>query len=184
METDRKAKKKLSLSSQILIAMGLGIVVGIFFGEYCAFLQIFGDAFIKLLQITILPYITISMILGIGGLTTDQAKIMARKAGILMLIFWAISFIMVLLLPLSFDVHIGDTLHCWFALPTDWSAEQALAVHDTLQALLQALWDHYETPLWNLLAAEAELAASTPPATPQATDTDTPADPSDDPIPF
>jgi Na+/H+-dicarboxylate symporter len=102
MGKDKKAKKKLSLSSQILIAMGLGIGAGVFFGDYCAFLKIFGDAFIKLLQITILPYITISMILGIGGLTPDQAKLMARKAGILMLIFWAISFVMVLLLPLSF----------------------------------------------------------------------------------
>lgn len=102
MGNDSKAKKKLSLSSQILIAMGLGIVAGVFFGEYCAFLKIFGDAFIKLLQITILPYITISMISGIGGLTPDQAKLMARKAGILMLLFWAISFAMVLLLPLSF----------------------------------------------------------------------------------
>lgn len=82
--------------------MVLGIVVGIFFGEYCAFLKILGDAFIKLLQITILPYITISLILGIGGLTPDQAKIMARKAGLLILVFWGISFVMVLLLPLSF----------------------------------------------------------------------------------
>jgi Na+/H+-dicarboxylate symporter len=60
METNQKQKKKLSLSAQILIGMSLGLVVGIFFGEYCAFLQIIGDAFIKLLQMTILPYIRIS----------------------------------------------------------------------------------------------------------------------------
>jgi len=102
MATNEKQKKKLSLSSQILIGMGLGLVVGIFFGEYCAFLQIIGDAFIKLLQITILPYIILSMILGIGGLTADQAKLMAKKAGVLLLLFWGISFVMVLLLPLSF----------------------------------------------------------------------------------
>ena len=58
-----------------------------FFGEYCAFLQIICNAFIKLLQITILPYIMVSMILGIGGLTADQAKLMVKKAGILMLLF-------------------------------------------------------------------------------------------------
>jgi Na+/H+-dicarboxylate symporter len=102
METNQKQKKKLSLSAQILIGMSLGLVVGIFFGEYCAFLQIIGDAFIKLLQMTILPYIIISMILGLGGLTFDQAKLMAKKAGVLMLLFWGISFVMVLLLPLSF----------------------------------------------------------------------------------
>ena len=48
---------------------------------------IFGNAFIKLLQITILPYICVSMILGIGGLTAGQAKLMAQKAGILLLLF-------------------------------------------------------------------------------------------------
>jgi Na+/H+-dicarboxylate symporter len=87
MNTDNRKKKKLSLSSQIMIGMGLGFGVGIFFGEYCAFLQIIGNAFIKLLQITILPYIIVSMILGIGGLTVDQAKLMVKKAGILMLLF-------------------------------------------------------------------------------------------------
>ena len=85
-----------------MIAMGLGIVAGVLFGDYCGFLQIFGDAFIKLLQMTILPYITVSMILGIGGLTLEQAKLLAKKAGILMLLFWGLSFVMVLLLPFSF----------------------------------------------------------------------------------
>jgi Na+/H+-dicarboxylate symporter len=98
----KEAKKKLSLSAKIMIGMGLGFAAGIFFGEYCAFLQIIGNAFIQLLQITILPYITFSMILGIGGLTSDQAKLMAKKAGLLLLLFWGISFVMVLLLPLSF----------------------------------------------------------------------------------
>ncbi len=102
MNANEKPKQKLSLSSQILIGMGLGLFAGIFFGEYCAFLQIIGDAFIKLLQITILPYIIVSMIVGIGGLTADQAKLMAKKAGLLLLLFWGISFLMVLLLPLSF----------------------------------------------------------------------------------
>ncbi|MFC1858287.1 cation:dicarboxylate symporter family transporter [Thermodesulfobacteriota bacterium] len=102
METDKKQKKKLSLSSQILIGMGLGIAAGIFFGEYCAPLQIIGDAFIQLLQMTILPYITFSMIVGIGGLTLDQAKMLAQKAGVLLLLFWAISLAIVLLLPLTF----------------------------------------------------------------------------------
>ena len=76
MDTANKKKKKLSLSAKIMIGMGLGLGVGIFFGEYVGFLQIIGNAFIKLLQMTILPYIIVSMILGIGGLTADQAKLM------------------------------------------------------------------------------------------------------------
>ena len=102
MAEEEKQKQKLSLSAKIMIGMGLGIVVGVFFGEYCGFLEIIGSAFIKLLQMTILPYITVSMIIGIGGLTSNQAKLMAKKAGILLLLFWGISFVIVLLLPLSF----------------------------------------------------------------------------------
>ena len=99
---EKEEKKKISLSSQILIGMGFGILAGLFFGEYCAFLQIIGDAFIQLLQITILPYIMFSMILGIGGLTLDQAKLLAKKAGALLLLFWGIALVIVLLMPLAF----------------------------------------------------------------------------------
>jgi Na+/H+-dicarboxylate symporter len=93
---------RLTFSTQVLIGFVLGILCGIFFGEYCQFLQIVGNAFIKLLQITILPYITVSLILGIGGLNYEQAKILAIKAGKLLLLFWGILFAIVLLLPVSF----------------------------------------------------------------------------------
>ena len=102
MEKESKKRKKLSLSAQIMIAIVLGLAAGVFFGEYCSFLAVIGTAFIKLLQMTILPYITVSLILGIGGLTLQQARLLARKAGLLLLLFWAIAFVMVLLLPLSF----------------------------------------------------------------------------------
>jgi len=102
MNKSRDKRFRLSLSTSILIGVVLGVVCGIFFGEYCASVQIFGDVFIKLLQMTILPYIIVSLILGIGGLTYDQAKMIAVKAGVLLLLFWAISFAIVLLIPLSF----------------------------------------------------------------------------------
>jgi Na+/H+-dicarboxylate symporter len=82
--------------------MAAGIACGIFFGEYCGFLQFFGDAFIKLLQITILPYIFVSLIQGLGGLTFNQARQLAIKAGALLLVFWLIVFAVILLMPLSF----------------------------------------------------------------------------------
>jgi Na+/H+-dicarboxylate symporter len=93
---------QMSLSTKILIGLVSGLICGLFFGEYCGFLQLFGDAFIRLLQITILPYITISLILGIGGMTLEQAKTLSVKAGILLLLFWVLSFFIVLIMPLSF----------------------------------------------------------------------------------
>ena len=80
MKEENKRRLRLSLSTMILIGLGLGIACGIFFGEYCGFLSIIGDAFIQLLQMTILPYIIASLILGIGGLSYKQAKLLALKA--------------------------------------------------------------------------------------------------------
>ena len=102
MTEEKKKKFRPSLSTLILIGLVLGILCGIFFGEYCGFLKIFGDGFIQLLQMTILPYILVSLILGIGRMTFQEAKLMAAKAGILLLIFWGISFFIVLVMPLSF----------------------------------------------------------------------------------
>ena len=102
MLTATQPRRKLSLSSWILIAMAAGILCGIFFGEYCAFLQVFGDAFIKLLQITILPYIFVSLMQGLGGLSYNQARQLAIRAGVLLLLFWAIVFAVIVLMCLSF----------------------------------------------------------------------------------
>jgi Na+/H+-dicarboxylate symporter len=98
----KNKKLRFSLSTNILIGMFLGIACGIFFGEKVAFLQVAGNAFIKLLQMTILPYILVSLVNGIGGLTYAQAKELAKKGGLLLLLFWAIAFAMILLIPLSF----------------------------------------------------------------------------------
>ena len=102
MTEEKKKRFRFSLSTNILIGLLLGVITGLFFGEYCRHLQIVGDAFIKLLQMSILPYIVVSIIAGIGGLSFDQAKALARKAGALLLLFWAVGFFIILVLPLAF----------------------------------------------------------------------------------
>jgi Na+/H+-dicarboxylate symporter len=54
----------MSLATRALIGFGIGS--GIFFGEIIAPVGIVGDAFIGLLQMTVLPYVTVSLILGLG----------------------------------------------------------------------------------------------------------------------
>ena len=39
-------------------------------------------------------------------------------------------------------------------LPDHWTPEQALAVHEALEALLGAVWAHYGPQMQQLLAAE------------------------------
>ena len=95
-------KKRLSLSTSIFIGLGLGIVCGIFLGEYCRFLDVVGGIFIGLLQMSILPYLVVSLIVGIGSLTIDKAKLLGAKGGIWLLLLWVVGIVVILAMPLAF----------------------------------------------------------------------------------
>ncbi|MFD2208546.1 cation:dicarboxylate symporter family transporter [Virgibacillus halophilus] len=63
-------KMKLSLASQIFIGLVLGIIVGgIFYGNETAqnFLQPFGDLFIRLIKMIVVPIVLSSIIVAIAG---------------------------------------------------------------------------------------------------------------------
>ena len=51
-EAPAQKTPRLSLSAQVFIAMGLGIAAGLFFGELIAPVQVVGEIFIGLLQMT------------------------------------------------------------------------------------------------------------------------------------
>lgn len=82
---------KLSLSAQVFIALGLGILAGLFFGELIAPVQIVGEIFIGLLQMTVLPYILVALIAGIGKLNYREMRLMAAQGGRFVLLFWVIA---------------------------------------------------------------------------------------------
>ncbi len=93
---------RIRLTTQILIGLVLGAAAGLFFGEIVAPLKFVGDAFIKLLQITVIPYIVVALITGLGRLSYDEVKELATKGGVVLLLLWAVGIVLVLLLPLSF----------------------------------------------------------------------------------
>ena len=47
----------MSLATQILLGLLLGIGTGLFVEEPMGFLSVVGDAYISLLQMTVLPYV-------------------------------------------------------------------------------------------------------------------------------
>jgi Na+/H+-dicarboxylate symporter/ABC-type amino acid transport substrate-binding protein len=102
MSEQIKRKFRLGLSEYILMGFVLGILCGFTFGEYCSVLKIYGDVYLKLLQMSILPYITVTLIAGIGRLTFSDAKVFAVKGGLLFLLFWGIAFFIILTMPLTF----------------------------------------------------------------------------------
>jgi proton glutamate symport protein len=59
---------KLKVHTQILIAIVLGVIVGVLLGEKAAHIKIVGDLFIRLLKAIIIPLILASMVAGIVSL--------------------------------------------------------------------------------------------------------------------
>jgi Na+/H+-dicarboxylate symporter/ABC-type amino acid transport substrate-binding protein len=92
----------MSLSRQIIVGLALGVITGVFFGERVAFLQVGAEIYVKLLQMTVLPYVTVSLISGLGRLDLAQAKALGLKAGAVMAVLWAIALGAVFLFPLTF----------------------------------------------------------------------------------
>lgn len=95
-------RSRLGLGGQVLIGLVLGLALGIFLGEMAGSLQIVGDAFIMLLQITVIPYIMVSLITALGRLTLDEARSLGLKAGGVLLLLWGVGVAAVLLTPLAF----------------------------------------------------------------------------------
>ena len=48
--------------NRIFAGLALGVGCGVMFGEWCQYLRIFGDAYVGLLQMTVLPYLVVALI--------------------------------------------------------------------------------------------------------------------------
>lgn len=66
------------------------------------FLRPAGDAFIQLLQMTVLPFVTVSLVTGFGRLSPGEAWLLARRAGGFLLLLWGLALLVVLAMPLAF----------------------------------------------------------------------------------
>jgi Na+/H+-dicarboxylate symporter len=102
MNDQVKNKRGISLSTQILIGLAFGLFVGVFFGEKASVLAIVGKAHIGLIQMSILPYMVVSLMLGIGSLSYEKAGNLAITGGIVLVASWFLAFTIVFLMPLAF----------------------------------------------------------------------------------
>ncbi len=92
----------MTLATRVLLGLALGVLVGLFFGPEVGFLGPIGDAFIRLLQMTVLPYIMVSLIGGLGTLSYTMAGRLARSAGGFLLVLWGMALLTVLVAPLAY----------------------------------------------------------------------------------
>ena len=87
--------------SLIFGALFLGISLGLFLGEITAPLKVIGDVYVGLLQMTVLPYIVVSLIASIGRLTVAEGKILAKVGILVLLSLWGIGAVVVVLMSFA-----------------------------------------------------------------------------------
>lgn len=91
---------KISLGYQVVIAILAGIFLGLFFGPLCSILKPIGDIYIMLLQMVALPYISFSLIHGLGSITPSVGKKLFASGWLYWTLLWAIMLALIYLLSL------------------------------------------------------------------------------------
>jgi Na+/H+-dicarboxylate symporter/ABC-type amino acid transport substrate-binding protein len=92
----------VSFSQQILIGLAGGIVTGVFFGERASAIQWVADGFVKLLQMMVLPYITVSIITSLGSLNPHELRTLGVRAAAVIGGLWLVGLTFAFLIPLTF----------------------------------------------------------------------------------
>ncbi|MEH6517156.1 MAG: cation:dicarboxylase symporter family transporter [Halioglobus sp.] len=92
----------MTFTKQILLGLFLGIFVGMFLGEFARPFSTAGNVYIALLQMTVLPYIVVSLIANLGRISWSESR------GLLVSAIWALAallllgMVMLVVIPLAF----------------------------------------------------------------------------------
>ena len=94
--------KRIPLSFQIIIAIALGLVVGIKIQVLPDFVDQIANAFLSLLQLTAVPYIALSIIIGVSQLNVKEAKWAIKPVLFSVLLIASIAMLFIFSAPLAF----------------------------------------------------------------------------------
>ncbi len=97
-----KLYNRMSPFQRVIIALLLGISTGIIIGEPTGNLEIVGNAYIRLLQMTVIPYVLVSIVGGLGKLDSDMASDIGVRAIKVILLIWLAVMLTLLMLPLAY----------------------------------------------------------------------------------
>jgi Na+/H+-dicarboxylate symporter/ABC-type amino acid transport substrate-binding protein len=104
---------KKSLGYQAVVAIILGIFSGLFLGPINSIFKPAADVFSMLLQMVVLPYISFSLIHGLGSLAPAVAKRLLKRGWVFFVVLWVIILaavhLLILMLPQPVQHFIGYT---------------------------------------------------------------------------
>ncbi|MEM9643565.1 MAG: cation:dicarboxylase symporter family transporter [Planctomycetota bacterium] len=102
-ESSNESQRPQTGSSMTLFfALIMGIGCGLFFGPWCEPLSVLGTAFVGLLQMTVLPYISVSLLVSLGRMSWSQSRRLAGIGGLVLFGLWAIALAVVAIMPMTF----------------------------------------------------------------------------------
>ena len=94
--------KKIPASLQIIVAMIVGLIIGATTSTVFTGVNEIANAFVMLLQMTALPYISLSLITGLGGLSSAKISSTVQKSLLTLLSLIALVLFFILLAPIAF----------------------------------------------------------------------------------
>lgn len=110
--------KNLSLSTKVLLGVVFGVATGLFFGDRVAWMSVVGNVFIGLLQMTVLPYIMISLIVNIGRLSLEDGRKIIINGAYVLAFLLGLGMVGLFVFPLAFpDWGSGSFYSNDFVLP-------------------------------------------------------------------
>lgn len=90
------------LSVQIISAMFIGLIIGYLSQTTYSLIDSAANAFVTLLQMTVLPYIVLSLIVGIGGLSPSKAKKISKQSIAIIIVMIIVVLFFIFSTPLAF----------------------------------------------------------------------------------
>ena len=95
------SQKRSKLGLWIASGLLLGIICGLLFGDYCGHLKVLGQAYVGLLQMTVLPYLLLSLVSKLGRLDPAQAKKLGLVTASVLLAFWVLAILLIVIVSLA-----------------------------------------------------------------------------------
>lgn len=129
---------RMSIGYQAFLAAIIGILAGLFFGPYCSIVKPLGDVYIMLLQMVALPYLSFSIIHGLGSMAPVTGKKLFRQGWHFWVFLWALIFAIIFLLSFLIPKPIGSVI-----VPSMTSGDSSLA-HNFLSYIVP------ENPFYDL----------------------------------
>ncbi len=85
----------------VLIGGAFGLAIGVFSPFLTSVIGPFGDIYVRLMEVVVLPYLVSSLILGLGQLSPSTAMKLLRKSWLIYLLLWGASFTVIILMAFT-----------------------------------------------------------------------------------